>query len=113
MNGLFNIEPERGWFEVARTKAFGAIGANYSAIGTEIEHPSRIFIINNFTDAACWISIDGVEDYFAIAAGGNLVIDDATNGISLPKGTIFYAKVYDLLAAPTVNELIVSVGYRG
>jgi len=112
MSGYIALAPKRGWFETARTKAFGAIVDAYSAIGTPIDHPTRIFIINNTTNKDAWISLDGTNNHFAIVAGGNLLIDDATNGISISKGTTFYAKRYTPGDAPTSGDIIVSIGYK-
>ena len=112
MSGIVSFTPDRGWFEAARTVAFGAVLDAYSAIGTAIEHPTRVFIIWNLTNANAYISIDGVLDYWPIVAGGHLILDDSTNGISLPKGTTFYVKRYTAGVAPTSGDVVVSIGYK-
>ena len=112
MNGYNNISPELGWFEAARTAAFGAVVDAYSAVGTAIEHSTRVFIIWNLTNANIYISLDGVVDHWPIVAGGHLILDDATNGISLPKGTTFYVRRYAAGVAPTSGDVVVSIGYK-
>lgn len=111
MSGFYSIRPERGWFEPALTKAFGTIADAYSAIGTAIGHPTRVFILWNKTNKDVWISLNGTDDHFPILAGGSMVIDDATNGISLPKGTVFYVKRFTAGDAPTSGSVILSIGY--
>lgn len=110
MAGLFNINPGRGWYEEAKTRTYNNIADAYSAIGTS-SHPTRIYIINNFTDTNIWISFDGATNHIAIPAGGHYVEDIATNGISLPGSTTFYVKRFTAGVAPTSGTVVVSVGY--
>jgi len=112
MSGFQNLSTQRGWFEPIRTLAFGAVLDAYSAIGTAIGYPTRVFIINNFTDIAIHISFDGVNDHIAIPAGGHIVIDSATDGIALPKSTVFYAKRYTPGGAATSGAVDISIGYH-
>lgn len=112
MGGYFNITPERGWYEEAKTREHGDIIDAYSLIGT-CTHPTRKTIINNFTDAHIWISFDGDKDHLAIPAGGHEINDDASNGISLPYGTPFYVKRFVAGVAPTSGRVVISVAYLG
>jgi len=112
MGGYVNIMPSRGWYEEAKTIAFGDIGDAYSAIGT-CEHPPRKRIINNFTDIDIWISFDGIENHIAIPKGGHFIDDEAINGIVLPSGTTFYVKRLTAGVAPTSGMVVVSIGYMG
>ena len=111
MSGLFNISPERGWYEAAQTRAWGDILDAYSAIGS-CTHPTRIIKLNNFTDAHLWISFDGIENHIALPAGGHSVDDDAANGFSLPANTTFYVKRFAAGVAPTSGSIVMSIGYR-
>lgn len=111
MSGYVSIKPTLGAYEEARTEVFGNIGANYSLIDDVIDNPTRIFIINNFTDVPIWISFDGNLNHIAIPAGGHYVQDTGTNGMSLPKGTGFYVKRFSPLVAPLEGSVVVSIGY--
>jgi len=110
MSGYITINPETGRFEDAKQLAFGGIGAAYAAIGTLTNAP-RYFMVNNFTDIDVWISTDGIDDHFPVAAGGAVVLDCATNGIKLPKGTTFYVKQL-AGAAATSGSVILSSMYN-
>jgi len=112
MSGYISLKPERGWFEPLRTKAFGSIADAFSTIGTPISNPTRVFIIWNYTNKDVIVSIDGTEDYFPVATGGQQVIDDSTNGMSLPKGTQFYVKRYTPGDAPTSGSVHISIDYK-
>jgi len=112
MSGYSYIAPQRGWWEAARTAAFGAILDAYSAVGTPIDHPPRIYIINNFTDKPVYISFDGATDHLAIPPGGHLIVDSTTNGIAIPKETTFYVKRFTAGDAPTSGSVVVSIGYK-
>ena len=110
--GNFNITPERGWYEEAKTRAFGDVVDAYSEIGS-CTHPTRKTIINNFTNANIWISFDGATNHLAIPGGGHSVSDDAANGISFPAGTTFYVKRFVAGVAPTAGSVVISIGYLG
>lgn len=114
MGGYVAIVPERGWMEPARTvdTAVTPVGANYVAIGTGLNNPCRIESVYNFSDADVWISLDGIEDHFPVKSDGGSVSDIATNGIELPKGTIFYVKEFVAGTAPTAGVITVSTSYR-
>ena len=111
MSGHQKLSPDTGWFEPLRSLGHAAVLANYAAVGTAIEHPTRVFILSNFTDRDVVMSIDGIDDYFLLPAGTEYVQDTAADGFSLPKGTIFYAKRYNAGIAPTVGVVTVSIFY--
>ena len=50
--------------EPIRTLAFGSIGPTYTAVGTALTNPARIFILNNLTNQNLYFSIDGTNDHF-------------------------------------------------
>jgi len=112
MSGFQNLSTQRGWFEPLRTLAFGGVVDAYTAIGTGLGYPTRVFMINNFTDIAVKVSFDGANDMLAIPAGGHIIIDSASDGLALPKGTVVYVKRYTAGAAPTSGSVDVANGYH-
>lgn len=103
----------RAAFEALREVAFGAITANYAAIGTAITDHARMVRIVNTMDTEMYISIDGVVDHIRMAAGSFFIIDFSSNkvrddGLFLPIGTIFYVKQ---VTAPASGNLWVEVLY--
>ncbi len=94
--------------------AAASIGASYSAIGnTPFQHPMRLLIFQNLTDALLQFSFDGVNDHFPLAANSTLIIDLMTNS-SQPSG--FFASVGTQLmvkriGTPTTGSVYVSAFY--
>jgi len=106
----------RAIFEPLRSLAFGSIGASYTAIGTALLGPARIFKIDNLTNAALLFSIDGATDHTIVPANGFLLVDVATNkedtqGFEIATGTTFYVKESGV---PTDGSVYVTVikGYN-
>lgn len=102
--------------ETLRSAAFGAIGANYSAVGAAFAHPVRIIMITNNTDAGVLISFNGVDDHVALPSNGFILLDVMSNKANsinsaafIAEGTIIYAK--RLSGAPTMGALYISVFY--
>lgn len=112
MSGKISLMPDRGWFEPARSIAFGSILDTYSIIGDPIDNATRVFIIFNKTDKDVWISIDGTKDYWPISSGMSMISDEASNGKALPAGIAFYVKRFTAGDAPTSGSVIVSIGYK-
>lgn len=92
----------------------------FSTIGT-LDHPSRIILLQNFTDADLFISDspypNAAEDVkFAIASRQSIIIDCTTNrtenggSFCYPKGTRF--SVLEL-GTPSTGELYLSSFYAG
>ena len=101
----FRIDP-------IRTAAFGVIGVNYSAVGTSLTEPARIFILNNLTDASVFFSIDGINDHFILPPNGFKLIDVTTNkvrddGFFVSDGTVFYVK--RVSSAPTSGSVYIEI----
>ena len=101
-------------FEPCRTLAFNNIGAVYSTLGTPMTRPIRQMIIQNSTDAAIWISTDGVEDHLPMTPKGYLILDITSNktlpqGFFLAEGQQIYIKQRG--AAPTGGYVDLSVIY--
>ena len=83
--------------EPCRSLAFGSIGAAYAGIGTAVANPVRAFLIQNLTNAAVWISFDGVNDHFPLMTSGYLMLDISANktqdtGFYLAEGDRLYCK---------------------
>jgi len=71
--------PKKAIFENIKTAAFGAIGANYSAVGTAFSAPVRLIGISNLTNQNILFSDDGTNDKVIIPPGGGKVFDVSTN----------------------------------
>lgn len=105
-------------FEAVREVAFGAIGVAYSTLGAITSDYVRILILNNETDAAVYISFDGVTDHLRIASNSFKLLDLTTNtvhdnGYFLSLRTQIYIK--RVSAAPTTGDFWVEtvVGQGG
>ncbi len=99
--------------EPLKSLAFGSIGADYMGIGTSIENPARLIILQNFTDADLLFSIDAIEDHFILKSYSSLTLDVTTNktleeGFFFEKGTRFYVKES---GTPTVGTVYVTSIY--
>lgn len=103
-------------FEPIRTAAFGAIGANYAALGTPLANPARIIKINNGTNQEVFISTDGVNDHLRIGANGFALFDLNSNkstdeGLYIRLGTQFYQKHTG--AAPASGNVWIETLFAG
>lgn len=83
--------------ETLRSLAAGAIGAAYAGVGTAIDNPARMWIIQNLTDAALMFSWDGINDHYPIASGTGMVLDVTSNktvdqGFFIAEGQRLYVK---------------------
>lgn len=65
--------------EDLRSLAFGSISGAYAQIGTDFEFPSRILVIQNFTDKQMIFSFNGVDDHLTLPSGGQIVLDVTAN----------------------------------
>lgn len=97
--------------EPLRSLAFGGIGGGYAGIGTAFVHPSRILLVQNFTDVILTYSLDGLEDHFQLPPNGFILLDVTTNqvqtlGCFVSQGTRIYVK-----GAPTLGQANVSTFY--
>jgi len=84
-------------FESLRSLAFGAIGAAYMSVGTATDHPARMVLIQNLTDADLMFSFDGINDHFPIKFNSSFILDVSSNktidtGFFIEKGTKLYTK---------------------
>jgi len=99
--------------EPCRTALFGAIGANYTAIGTPMDHPIRLLYLYNLTDALLFFSFDGIDDHLRLPASGYFTTDITANktedsGLFLAKGNSLYVKQIDV---PTTGLVSLTVFY--
>jgi len=99
--------------ETVRSLAFGSIVAGYTAIGTALEHPIRIFLLQNLTDETLMFSFDGVNDHIPVSLGGYLLIDVTANktlvqGFYIAEGSSIYVK---RIGIPTTGAVYVSTFY--
>jgi hypothetical protein len=87
-------------FDEIRSLSDGAIAANYSAIGSALDHIVRLIKIDNLTDANLLFSLDGSTDHFVLHASSSMILDIGSNkmhydGFYIAKGTILYVKRID------------------
>lgn len=100
--------------EAVRTLDFSSIGSAYMGIGIPLTNPSRIILIQNYTDEAVMISFDGITDHVPVASDGFVLLDitankTASQGFYIAEGTRFYAK--ELTATPTSGAVYISSFY--
>lgn len=99
-------------FEPLREALWGAIGVNYSAVGTPMAHPIRIFYIYNLTDAILSFSLDGIDEHLRLPAPGYFTSDVTANktegsGLFLAKGDSLYVKQYGAPSAGFVTLCVI------
>jgi hypothetical protein len=99
--------------EALRSLAFGSIGAGYSAIGTALSNPVRVFLLQNLTDETLMFSFGGATDHVVLSAGGYLLIDVTANkslshGFYIAQGEQVYVKQ---VGAPSSGSVYLSVFY--
>lgn len=91
-----------------------SIESSYSRVGDKIQHPLRIPLIQNLTDALLMFSFDAVNDHFPLAAGASLIIDFNTNqnqintGLTLGIGTALWVRT---IGTPTSGSVYFSGFY--
>ena len=95
-----------------RSVAFGGITGAYAAVGSALDDPARIFILNNISNQDLLISLDGVTDHLILPAGAFKLIDVAANkgrddGLFVAAGTVFYVKHNGV--APTSGSVYLEV----
>jgi len=99
--------------EALRSLAAGSIGAAYMGVGTAIDNPARMILIQNFTDEDLMFSIDGVDDHFPVRTSTSMIIDVSSNktidsGFFFEKGTRLYVKEIN---TPTSGSVYFTVFY--
>lgn len=89
--------------EAVREIAFGSITGSFVALGVPIIAPSKMCRMVNETDAAVYVSIDGVTKHYRISPGSAYTKDEKTNDSFFEAGTQFYIK-YDTAPTGPVNS---------
>lgn len=80
--------------EALREVAFGSINATYTALGSPFTHDILNLTFTNGTDAAIYVSFDGVTDHKKFLPNSGRVWDLKTNDSYRKAGTQPYIK-YD------------------
>lgn len=103
----------RALFEDQRQIAFGSIIPGYSLVGTTFDHPIRMLMVFNQTDALLQFSMNGVDDHFVLDAGMAAIYDFASNRVQ--DYAFFFGKgdgVYvEQIGVPTTGNVYVSAIY--
>ena len=101
--------------ETVRSLAFGAVPApgTYAGVGTTIDHPARMMLVQNFTDATLMFSFDGINDHFPLIESSHLILDIASNragesGFFLAEGQRLYVTQ---IGAPSLGSVYLTVFY--
>lgn len=99
--------------EPVRSLAAASIGAAYMGVGTSINNPARMILIQNLTDESVMFSLNGVDDNFPLPAGGLFILDITSNvalsqGFFLAQGDRLYVKQ---LGVPTTGSVYFTVFY--
>jgi len=100
--------------EVVRSLGFAAIGGAYMGVGTSLDNPVRIMVIQNLTDQEMMFSFDGIDDHLPLPTRGHLVLDVSANKVStegffLAEGQRLYVKHNGV--APTLGSVYFSTFY--
>jgi len=99
--------------ETVRSIDHATIGAAYLGVGTAIDNPARLLLIQNFTNANLMFSLDGVNDHFPMLESSHIIIDISSNktkdqGFYLSEGQRLYVKEID---NPTSGSVYFTVFY--
>ena len=100
-------------FETLRSLGFASIGAAYMGVGTALDHPARMVLIQNFTDKDLMFSFDGINDHMPLKFDSSFIFDVSANktidtGFFIEKGTRLYVKEID---TPTTGSVYLTVFY--
>jgi hypothetical protein len=99
--------------ETLRSLGFASVQVGYTLIGSTFQHPIRILMVQNFTDASLLFSLDGVNNHFPLLPNGYVIFDVSSNknfsdGFFFPTGSGVYVKA---LGAPGSGSVYVSAFY--
>ena len=99
--------------EEIRELGFASIVGGYTGIGTALENPARMILIQNFTDVSLMFSIDGITDHFAMIQYSHMILDITVNktresGFYVAEGQRLYVSQ---IGAPTLGSVYLSVFY--
>lgn len=98
-------------FENLRSLAFGSISGTYALVGSVLNNPSKVFLVQNLTDVTITFSTDGTNDKFILPVGAALVIDVTANRdpelpLAMDAGTGIWAK-----GSPSSGAVYVTSAY--
>jgi len=65
--------------EAVRSLGFASIGIAYMGVGTSLDYPARMIVIQNLTDEEVMFSFDGIDDHIPLPTRGHLVLDISAN----------------------------------
>lgn len=88
-----------------RSIAAASITGSYKIVGSKFNQGVITLIIYSSLDQAVQISLDGIDDFIPIPAGGTLVLDLKTNFVALGGWRALYVKT---LGSPTTGSLYCS-----
>lgn len=83
--------------EPVRSLAAAVLTGVYAGVGTSVENPVRIFLLQNLTDVILMFSFDGIDDHFPLASNGYVILDVTANrtredGFFISEGDRLYVK---------------------
>ena len=95
--------------EPLRSLSAASLSGVYTPIGAPLLNPSRKLLIQNYTNGLVVFSDNGITDKFVLAAGAQIILDEALNhqGDYTAQGTIFYVAGI----ASTTGEVYLSTWY--
>lgn len=96
-----------------RSLGFASITPTYTAIGSPMSFPIRIFHLQNLTDETLMFSFDGIDDHLVLPASGFILLDITGNktreqGFFLAEGDTIYVKE---LGNPTSGSVYLTTFY--
>jgi len=108
----------RAFPEVLRELAASSLTNNYQAIGTPFGDSARVVSFANSTPLDIYVSLDGVNDHFRIAANGFFLLDVSANkvrddGLFIAEGTQVWAKFVSSTTSTGDFWVTVIVGQGG
>lgn len=100
--------------EPLRELTFGGISGVYAGIGTALNNPAHMIIINNTTDVDLLVSDNGVDDKMYVPSKQGRVLDITSNkalggGLYIAQGVRFYAK--EASGGPSEGAIFLEVYY--
>ena len=102
-NSGLSIKPE-----AIREMAFGSIAATYAELGSVLGHDCFRVSVHNTCDTDMYISVDGVDDHYRIAASSGQVFDEKTNDMYRKAGTQFHVRY---VSAPSEGTVWIQAEY--
>lgn len=78
--------------EEVREVAFGSITSSFVQLGADINRPINETTFINETNAAVYVSLDGVKNHWRVSAQSARTLDYKTNDLLLEEGQKFYVK---------------------